>query len=147
MTGDRAVSMPLQYVLLLAVIALLSSGLFISTSGFVQTQQQDAVRQGLEAVGYRLASDLSSADRLAATLDESGSLEMKVDVPRQVSGSTYLITFDADNGTIRLESTNPTVVVTVPVVTGTERQLASGTVSGGPLTIHVKNGTLVVHND
>lgn len=137
MTDERAVSIPMQYVLLLAIVALLSSGLFVGIGGFVQAQQADAARDGLEVVGNRLASDIASADRLAAPLDGSGALTVSADTPSRVAGATYTITVqddaESDRTEIVLQATNLDVPVIVDIVTDVD--IAEGSVSGGPLSL------------
>lgn len=134
---DRGVSMPLQYVLLVATVAILSSGLFVSTGGFVDTQQDTAVRQGLEMVGTRLATDLESADRLASDMTATDTMVLGVDTPTTVAGTHYLVTFEpgrtANETVIWLESADSNVVVSVGVVT--DLDVARTTVDGGRLVI------------
>lgn len=146
MMDDRAVSMSVQYVILLSIVALLSAGLFATTGGFVHSQQDLAVHDGLQTVGERLATDLTAADRLAASSGGNGSFEMTVDAPRRIAGSTYLIHVD-QSGTLTLESVQPSITVTVPVPL--DGNVTPTTVSGGPLVIHYDDGTdkLVIHNE
>lgn len=147
---DRGVSMPIQYVLLVAIVAILASGLLVSAGGFVTTQQESAVRHGLDVAGTRLAADLVAADRLAAPIDESGTMELAVDTPTRIAGSQYLISIEP-TGTpgrsiVRLESIAPTEAVTVEIVTDLE--IVPTTVDGGRLVIvaDAGNDTLEVRD-
>lgn len=136
MIDERAVSIPTQYVLLLVIVALLSSGLFVGIGGFVQSQQADAVRDGLSVAGTRLAADIVAADRLAASLDGAGALTVSADTPDQIAGVTYTIAIrDVEPGRseLVLQATNLDVPVVVDVVTGVD--LAEGSVAGGPLLL------------
>lgn len=137
MMDDRGVSMPIQYILMVAIVAILASGLFIGIGGFVEAQQEAAIRHGMDTTGTRLASDLAAADRLAADFDGDSRLELVVDAPSSVAGSTYLISLqDGTNNTttIQLESVQPNVVVTVDVVTDLDIDTPT-TVDGGRLVI------------
>lgn len=136
MTDDRAVSVPIQYTLLLATIALLASGLFVALGGFVQDEQGDAAENALEAIGNRLAAELAAADRLASPLDGAGRLSLAVDTPDTVAGTTYTITVDHASGNrsrLVLETVRPAVSVVVEIETHVH--LVEGSVSGGPLDV------------
>jgi hypothetical protein len=136
MTADRAVSVPLQYVLLLATIAVLSATLFVGMGDFVQAERTDAVEGTLDVIGHRLSADIATADRLAGPLQGAGNLTVAVDLPTQVAGSTYTVRVASIGGNrshLVLETIRPSTTVTVDIVT--ERALAPGTVSGGPVTV------------
>lgn len=137
MMDDRGVSMPLQYVLLVAIVAILASGLLVSAGGFVTGQQESAVRHGLDTTGTRLATDLVAADRLADSMDDSGTMELAIDTPSQIAGAHYLISIESTatpgHSVLRLESSAPTETATIEVVT--DLTLAPTTVDGGRLRI------------
>jgi len=135
-TDERAVSVPVQYVLLLATLALLSSGLFVAMGGFVESEHSDAARDALEAVGQRLSADIAAADRLATPLDGAGEFSLVIDTPATVAGTTYTIAVErrtGDRSAIVLEATRPPVVVDLEVVT--DVTLVEGSVSGGQLAV------------
>jgi hypothetical protein len=136
MTTDRAVSVPLQYVLLLGTITVLSAGLFVGMGGFVQAERTEAVEETLDVIGHRLSVDIATADRLAGDLDGQGNVTVAVDLPTQVAGSTYVIQIESLGGNrsrLALETTRPNAVVTVDVVT--EVALDPGTASGGAVSV------------
>lgn len=137
MMDARGVSMPLQYVLLTSIIALLASGLFVAAGGFVQHEQSDAVEHGLEVVGARMATDITAADRLARNLDGSDTVSVTVETPAQVAGSTYVMTVtssgEEDTYTLTLTSDAAGVVVSVDVYSATPIQESS--VAGGAVEI------------
>ena len=140
---SRGVSMPLQYVLLVAIIGVLAGGLFVTAGGYVQNERADAVEHGLEVVGARLATDIVAADRLAGSLDGSGSFVQQVDTPETVAGSTYVLTVTPIAGTDRslltLESRETQVTVEVEV--RTTRPVANASVAGGDLAIRYDAAT------
>lgn len=145
---DRGVSMPLQYALLVSIIALLAGGLFVTTGGFVENQRTDAVEHGLEVVGARLATDIAAADRLADDLDGTGSLDLAVETPNTVAGSTYVVTVTPIEGTdsseIILESGDTDVKVTVEI--STTHPVTTSSVAGGDVTISYDGTSLEVRD-
>jgi hypothetical protein len=135
-TDERAVTVPVQYVLLLATLALLSSGLFVAMGGFVQAEQGQAAEDALEAVGQRLSADLAAADRLATPLDGTGAFTLAIETPETVAGTTYTISVEhrtGDRSALVLETRRPSVAVDVDVVT--DVPLVEGSVSGGQLAV------------
>lgn len=134
---ERGVSMPIQYVLLVAIVAILASTLLVSAGGFVSTQQDSAVRHGMDVAGTRLVADLVAADRLAGSMDDDGTMELAVDTPTRVAGTEYLISIESTatpgRSVVRIESVSSAEVVTVEVVTDLEIQPT--TVDGGRLVI------------
>lgn len=95
----RAVTVPVNYVLLVGIAALLTMGMFTGIASFVTDQQRQAVSTGLEVAGNRLASDLTAADRLAGTVNESdtrGAIRLRIPLPETVAGWDYLIAIRAD---------------------------------------------------
>lgn len=150
MMDDRGVSMPIQYVTLVAIVAILASGLLVTAGGFVTTQQDSGVRHGLDVTGTRLASELVAADRLAGSLDDTGTMELTVDTPTRVAGAQYLLeiepTATPNRTRIRLTSIAPSEEITVEVVTDLDVQPT--TVDGGRIVIvaDTANNTLEVHD-
>lgn len=137
---ERAVTVPLNYALMASIVALLAVGLLAGTGGFVEDTQEQAVRSGLEVVGNRIATDVSTADRLAGTLDGSGSVESTTDLPEYVAGTTYQVTITGSQAAdgdwehdIVLTTTDPEVSVTVPV--RTRRPISAGTFHGGRIVV------------
>lgn len=139
--GDqRAVSIPVNYVLLVGIVALLSMTLFTGVATFVDGQQQQAVHSGLEVAGNRLANDMTTVDRLAAGVG-TGSVGLAVTLPESVAGQPYWIEIRATGTTgayttyeVVLWNTNDGVSVTVPVQT--KRSLPTGeTWAGGRLVV------------
>ena len=136
---ERAVSTALSYVLTLTIVTLLVSGLFISTSSFVDGQRERAIQSEFEVIGNRVAANLAAADRLAQSLDGSGHVSIAESLPDSVAGSTYRITVSKNGGgppydlTLQLASTDPRVNVSVSVRTQTE--VVESTVVGGEVTV------------
>jgi hypothetical protein len=134
---DRAVSVSIGYVLTIAIVTVLISGLIAAGSGVLETQTESTIENELDIVGQQVASDLASADRLART---SGTSEvvLRTDLPQRSAGSSYRLTVDDTEDEIRLETSSPDVTVTVPFRT---RLDATGTGTGGPIRIVYDSAT------
>lgn len=148
---NRAVSIVVSYVLVLGIVALLTSALFISMTGLVENQRKQTCRSTLEVVGNTLAADIDAVDRLALASDRSGTVELTTDLPERVAGTPYKIEIGqaGDDGRheITLRCIDPEASVTVIVRTRTT--IETTTVDGGDLEIayDVQRDTLVVRNE
>lgn len=132
---DRGLSVPMNYVIMLAIVAILASGLFVATSGYVRGQQDQAVRAGLEVAGNRLANDLAAADRLAGATTAPGNLSVAVDLPERVAGTTYTVAIATSGATVSVTLTSAQPVATVTVTVETTHPVSATAVSGGPVVI------------
>lgn len=142
---DRAVSIVVNYVIVLTIVALLGSGLFVTATDYVQSQQSSAIRSELRDVGNDLAADLSAADRLARSSTGDGTVSLHTAPPDRVAGSTYRISIrstGADRYEIVLRSTDPAVTVTVPFRSRTP--VAEGPIQGDSLVVRTEkhDGTI-----
>lgn len=133
---DRAVSVTVGYALNLTIATLLLSGLFIASGSLVQSEQERVINNELEVIGQQIAADLMTADRLIEAGDEDrtdANGEIGVSLPNQVAGSSYTLEINDDENELVLESTQPSVEVTVPFVIDTD--LGTESFTGGDLTI------------
>lgn len=140
--SERAVSIVVNYAMILAILTLLSTGLVVTTNSFVEDQQERAIRSQLHVVGNHLAADLVTVDQLARTVDDSGTVRLTSDFPGRVAGSEYRITIshvEEDTYRITLTSTDPTESVQVEVRSQTA--IESGTVRGGTVSYEVDGGS------
>ena len=149
---ERAVSTTLTYVLTLTIVTLLISGLFVSTSSFVDGQRERAIRSEFAVIGNRIAANLATADRLARTIDGSGHVSISESLPSSVASSTYRVNVSSDPSgppydvTLELTSTDPRVTVSVSVRTRTD--VVDASVVGGDVTVVVTaSDMLEVRND
>lgn len=145
--GDRGVSTILGYTLNLAVATLLVTGLLAATGGFVEDQQERAIRAELDVVGSRVAGDLGAIDRLVRTGDDV-SVTIHVETPTRSTGVPYQIAInESGNDEVVLTTGDPVVEVVVPFTTETE--VAAGTTSGGTFVLRYDAGTdtVVVENE
>jgi hypothetical protein len=146
--NDRAVSSTLNYVLSLAIAALLVTGLLIASGGFVENRQEEVVRSELRVIGQQVAADIARADRLVAASDDPASATVNVtqQFPDRLTGTTYRITLvEQANPELVLRSTSPEVTVTVDVQNRTTVDESS--VDGGTIVVAYDGSDLEVRND
>lgn len=144
--SDRGVSTILGYTLNLAVATILVTGLLVAAGGYVEGQQERAIRTELDVIGSRVAGDIGAADRLVRTGGDT-TVELEVSTPTRTTGVTYTIDVNTTgSNTITLSTTDPAVSVTVPFRTNTP--VESDSVSGGTFTLRYdpSTGTLVIEN-
>lgn len=145
---DRGVTVPMNYSLMVTIVALLAAVLVAGMGAYVGDQQATTARDGLSVVGHRIAADLSTADRLAATVGPGGSVELDTDLPETVAGSSYVVeivsvpsgppnTYD-----LVLATTDPEVTVTVPV--RTRGAVTPTSFAGGPVSVRATPSGLEV---
>lgn len=149
-SGDgRGVSTVVGYVLVLGIVALLTSTLFVTFGPFVTNQQHDAVHSTLTVVGQDIAGDVESVDRLAVAAGENGTVSLRSSLPSQVGGNQYEIRIERtgseqlSNGEtvnvseIVLRTHEPEVRASVTVRTriALEERTGSEAVDGGPIVI------------
>lgn len=136
---DRAVSVTVGYVMTLAVSTLLLSGLFVAGGSFVDTQRERAAQGEFTVVGERIAADLGTVDRLAASAASPDDLRVarSLTLPDRVTGTGYRIRVNASDtrGTVTLESDRTDATVEVPFRTTEGVAVRNVTVDGGDLRI------------
>ncbi len=141
----RSATTSLNYALLLVIVTLLVAGLLVGVSGFVESQQERAIRSQLDTVGNQLASDIGTANRLVERAN-GDSVRLRTEIPRSVGGSHYRVEItDLSGNRSRLElySSDPAVRTTVVVRSSVDLR---GTVSGGQVVIEYESNELVVSN-
>lgn len=144
---DRAVSIVVSYVLVLGIVALLTSALFISMTGVVESQRERTCRSSLDVVGNALAADIDAADRLVLASEGSGTVELTTDLPDRVAGTPYKIEISPGGDgrhELTLRCIDPDVSVTVMVRTRTP--IEGATIDGGTLEIAYDSDRLVVRD-
>lgn len=144
MTGDRAVSTTVGYVITLSITTLLVSGLLIAGGDFVQDQRQAASQSELRVVGQQLATDIAAADRLAQTSGPDGDLVLRRELPENIAGSNYRIHTsqigDRDTYQIRMAATNPDVSTDVRVYSTTPVFMKTN-LTGGSMAVEYNSVT------
>lgn len=158
--NDRGVSTSVSYVLVLGIVALLTSGLVVGFAPIVTDQQHDTVHSTLEVFGNDIAGDIDSADRLATKAGDNGTVELRTRLPDRVGGSTYEIELvnrtEETGGTdydydIELRSDDPDTTVRVRVRSRRPLEGEPEVLDGGNLKIETVNEgsetTLVIRNE
>ncbi|WP_276253767.1 DUF7266 family protein [Halomontanus rarus] len=138
---DRAVSVAITHVLTIGITAILISGLMIGAGSMLDSEKERGAKTSLETTGERLAGEIASVDRSATG---SGTVTLRVDHPRRVSGSSYSIEFDEDDDCeplldetdlcLTLTAQSEDADVQVPVVNETAID-TDASVPGGPITV------------
>lgn len=139
---DRGVSVMVNYVLGLAILTLLISGLLIATGDVIGDRREAIVRGELEVVGERVSAGLATADRLSRSGAEQVSLD--VSAPRRVAGTAYTIEIDAARQVVVLETSDP--AVTVDVTFRNRTAVETTNVTGGDVEIVLSDGNLEVRS-
>jgi len=133
MRRNRAVSTTLSYTLSLAIASILVSGLLIAGGNFVESRQEQVIRDELEVIGQQVAADIARIDRLVVAADNDPTARLNHTFPTRVSGSTYRVSIDPPADELVLESTSPDVSVTVTLKSRTD--LGDSTAGGGVITV------------
>jgi len=133
----RGASIALTHVLTMGITAILVSGLLVGMSGMVDDQRERAIRNSLETIGERLATETSYLEEMSP---RSSGVTLRVEHPRSVAGRTYAVGLLTDsarcNGAppcLRLHTDSPAVTVVVPVPLNVP--VTDATVPGGDLRI------------
>lgn len=150
---DRAVSITVNYVIVLGITAVLVSGLLVGAGGYVQDQRTNVVREELTVVAEQLAAGISDADRLARADAQSRSVRVGVTLPARVAGESYRITVtnrstpgaEPMRHELRLQSSGTDVSVTLTV--STLVGLEEGSVDGGWVVVELDAGSTLVLTD
>ncbi len=143
---DRGVSTVLGYVLGLAIVTALITGLFLTTGEVVDDERERAAGSELRVLGNRLAADVATVDRLALSADDA-RVGLTRDLPDAVVGSSYRISLTHDGAgpaEIELTAPDPDVSVTVTVVNGTA--IGNSTAAGGDVRIRHDGSVVVMEN-
>ena len=148
MTGERAVSPVVGYVLTLGISTLLVSGLLIAATGFVDTQREQTTESELQVIGQQVSADIAAADRLHRT-DGATDVVIRRELPDSVVGSQYTVFVRSDNegptdAYLRLTTARPNVTVEVGVAN--ETNVADSAVGGGEIEISYDGSALEVTN-
>lgn len=151
--ADRGVSTVVSYVLVLAIVAILSSSLIGAFGPFVTNQQQSTAQSTLEVFGNDIAGDIDSADRLSRDVGANGTVALRTRLPQQVGGSPYEIEIARTAGetyeiTLRTDEFDASSIVVVRTRTPVAERTGADALDGGLLRIVYEPGSdrLVVRN-
>lgn len=86
----RALSTAVTHSLTIAITTVLVGGLLVAGSGLVERQTEETADRGLSTIGERLATELSSMDRLIHATDRS-NVTLRTQHSRRVGGRPYTV--------------------------------------------------------
>lgn len=142
---ERAASITLNYVLAIAISAVLVTGLLIAGGNFVQGQQTSVVRNELSVVGQRLAADVERVDRLVAAGDGVSAARINRTLPTAAVGERYDVELDASAEELTLTADGADVSVSVPISNRTA--LADSSVGSGSVAVVYNESAGVIRLD
>jgi hypothetical protein len=123
---DRAVTVTLNYVLVLSITATLVAGLLFAGGTFVEDQRERVIEDELNVVGNHIAGDVEQVDRMVrASSGTPDRAEVNQTFQRTVSGTTYSVELQSNPDQMVLTANSPEVTVTVAVTVQTDIQESS----------------------
>lgn len=145
---ERAVTITLNYVLVLGITATLVAGLLFAGSAFVEDQRERVIGDELNVVGNHIAGDIEQVDRMVqASQGTPDQAEINQSFQRTVSGTTYTVELDGENEQLVLTSNSPAVTVEIDLTVQTD--LVDSSALGGDTSIRYDSneGGVVIDND
>jgi hypothetical protein len=143
---ERAASITLNYVLAIAISAVLVTGLLIAGGNFVEGEQESVVRNELSVVGQRLAADIERVDRMVAAGDGVTTARLNRSLPTAAVGERYDVELDASSEPeLVLTADGADVSVSVPISNRTA--LSDSTVGSGSVAVVYDSDTEEIRLD
>jgi len=131
----RSVSVTLNYVLVLAITAVLITGLIIAGGTFVEDQREQVIEGELRIIGNHLAGNMEQVDRYVRASESGNPPEAYINqtFSTDATGSTYGVELAERDGTAQvvLNSTDPDVSVRVNATVQTDVEEGSFADGGG----------------
>lgn len=141
---DRAVSVTLDYIILLMIATVLLAGVVTVSATLIDDQVDRGMDGELSATGETLAADIQDVERLVNTTNVSSTeLELESTLPRLASGEGYTIAVAEGGEALRLEARERDISVRTPVASD-RLQATDGSLRGGPVRIVVTDGSIEV---
>lgn len=134
MTADRAVSVTLSYVLMLAIATVVLASVLFVSADVIDGEVDRALEEELTATGESLAADIQTAEQLVNASGDVNATTMTLEsrLPDKVSGVRYEVTIDGNAQELTLSTTQPEAEVVVPfraaLVTDDEHTVPGGRV-------------------
>jgi hypothetical protein len=147
----RSVSVTLNYVLVLAITAVLITGLIIAGGTFVEDQREQVIEGELRIIGNHLAGNMEQVDRYVRASESGNPPEAYVNQTfgTDATGSTYGVELAERDGTAQvvLNSTDPDISVRVNATVQTDVDEGSFA-NGGEISVAYDQGAdeLVIRN-
>lgn len=140
---DRAVSVTVNYVIALALTAILISGLLAAGGSLLEDRQESVTREEFAVLGEQLAAGIGEADSMATTGAED--LRVAVRLPDSVAGSSYLVRVTeaaspgVQPGAYVLTFSSPATDVSWNVTVRTDRGIDETQVRGGTVVVVLRD--------
>jgi len=120
-SNDRSVSFAVNYVLVIAITAVLITGIIIAGGSFVEDQREQVIAGEMRIIGNHIAGNLEQVDRYARAGPTSEAY-INQSFGTDVTGSTWSVELDERGGTsqVVVNSTRPEVSVRVNTTVQTD---------------------------
>ena len=117
-SDDRSVSFVVNYVLVIAITAVLITGIIIAGGSFVEDQREQVIAGEMRIIGNHIAGNLEQVDRYARAGPTSEAY-INQSFGTDVTGSTWSVELDerGDTSQVVVNSTRPEVSVRVNATT------------------------------
>lgn len=135
--NERSVSVSLNYVLVLAITAVLITGLIIAGGTFVENQREQVIEGELRIIGHHLAGNLEQVDRyVRASHGDPSRAYINQTFGTDVTGSTYQVSLESGSQSpqVVLTATRPEVTVRVNATVQTDVD-ADSFAGGGSVSV------------
>lgn len=138
---SRAVSVTLDYVIMLGISTIAIAGLVTGAGAVLDDHSQATAQTELEAIGETLAAEIESLDRAESVGTVDAEYDLKF--PRSVAGSGYSISLQADEQTLELRTQAPPAESRIELSID-RLSIETTTISGGSLRLVVRDNTLTM---
>jgi hypothetical protein len=117
-SDDRSVSFVVNYVLVIAITAVLITGIIIAGGSFVEDQREQVIAGEMRIIGNHVAGNLEQVDRYVRAGPTSEAY-INQSFGTDVTGSTWSVELDerGDTSQVVVNSTRPEVSVRVNATT------------------------------
>jgi FlaG/FlaF family flagellin (archaellin) len=122
-SDDRSVSFVVNYVLVIAITAVLITGIIIAGGSFVEDQREQVIAGEMRIIGNHVAGNLEQVDRyVRAGLGPPSDAYINQSFGTDVTGSTWSVELDerGDTSQVVVNSTRPEVSVRVNTTVQTD---------------------------
>lgn len=143
MRRDRAVSVTLDYILMLMIATIFLAAAVSISAALIDGQMDRGIEGELRATGEKLAADIQDVERLYNTSNNHPTtLQLTSDLPPHVSGESYQIEIEG-GGPMTLRE--PQSEIEIQVALASDLVISTdGTVRGGTVVISAENGEIEV---
>lgn len=116
----RSVAVTVNYVIVVAISAILVAGLLVTGGSFVEDQRDDTVETELTVIGNHIAGNIEQVDRyVAASEGTPEAAYVNQSLPQAATGSSYTVTLSENPDQVVLVSARPEEVVRINVSAAT----------------------------